>query len=196
MLRNRRTPRNVAGPVTKLLLSAVLSDALAPTAVISKGEDTFLQMLRPWPSAGALYPIDFYIIATEITGIPPAVYHYNIAENSLEPVAPHDPHSAQFKNSFLFSDVASQAPVIIVLVACFDRTSAKYGAHRGYRLAMLDAGHASQTVLLAATGRGAVCIPLQGFSDDSLAEYIGVDGHRVAPVHTILLGHGTPTVSE
>ena len=39
---------------------------------------------RTVPSAGALYPVETYLVVNDVEGIPQGVYHYNVSEHCLE----------------------------------------------------------------------------------------------------------------
>ena len=64
---------------------------------------------------------------------------------------------------------------MIFVAAVFGRTRFKYGV-RGYRFALLEAGHVGQNVLLAATALGLGAVPLGGYYDRLTDEFLGLDG--------------------
>ena len=67
------------------------------------------------------------------------------------------------------------------------RSRFKYG-ERGYRFALLEAGHAAQNMLLAATALALAALPLGGFYDRRLDELVGADGLDEATLYAIALG--------
>ena len=69
----------------------------------------------------------------------------------------------------------------------FWRTRFKYG-QRGYRFALLEAGHLVQNVLLAATALDIAAVPVGGFYDRRLADVLMVDGINEAPLYVVPLG--------
>ena len=104
------------------------------------------------PSAGALYPLEVYLLAGEVTGLPPGIYHYDPGGHVLETVLPDDRRrrlsDAAFRQGWIRT-----AAAVIVLTALFRRTTGKYG-DRGNRYVHLEAGHAAQNVYLQATSLG------------------------------------------
>jgi SagB-type dehydrogenase family enzyme len=74
-----------------------------------------------------------------------------------------------------------------VLTAMFWRTRFKYGV-RGYRFALLEAGHVGQNVTLAAAALRVAALPVGGFFDRRLDELVGADGLDEASVYAIVLG--------
>jgi SagB-type dehydrogenase family enzyme len=69
----------------------------------------------------------------------------------------------------------------------FWRSRFKYGL-RGYRFALLEAGHVVQNLVLAATALGLPALPLGGWYDRRVDELVGADGLDEATVYVVLLG--------
>jgi putative peptide maturation dehydrogenase len=109
------------------------------------------------PSAGSLHPIDCYVLAQRIDGVPTGLYHYQPLEHRLEPVREME---AGALRQLALTAVAGQdwfadAPMLLVLAARFRRNFWKYRNHpKAYRAVILDAGHLSQTFYLLATEAG------------------------------------------
>ncbi len=74
-----------------------------------------------------------------------------------------------------------------MVTAVFWRTRFKYG-QRGYRFALLEAGHLIQNAVLAATQLDLPALPLGGFYDRRLDDVVGADGLDEASVHALVLG--------
>ena len=47
--------------------------------------------LRAAPSAGALYPIEIYVATHRVNGLKPGLYHYGVADHTLEQIHTGDP---------------------------------------------------------------------------------------------------------
>ena len=80
-----------------------------------------------------------------------------------------------------------QASALVVVTAVFSRSRFKYG-QRGYRFALLEAGHVVQNAVLAATELGLPALPLGGFYDRLLDGIVGADSLDEATVHALVLG--------
>jgi hypothetical protein len=81
------------------------------------------------PSAGNLHPLETYIVVGGIAGLPDGVYHYDVANHTLErrALAPLPPPAG--------------APLLLVAVtSILARAAWKYGP-RALRSAVLDGGH-------------------------------------------------------
>lgn len=186
ILRRRRSSRELAGSVDLLELSTVLRQSLGPTAVFHNSDHDVDQALRAWPSAGGLYPLDTYVIASRIEGVDPGVYHYNPIASELELLRAR-PVTAILRDGFFWQEFIVTAAAVLLLVSVFKRTTAKYG-ERGYRLVLLDAGHACQNLLLTAEQLHLGAVAVGGFNDDSLAADLAIDGVSEAVIHAVALG--------
>jgi SagB-type dehydrogenase family enzyme len=186
VMTRRRSRRDLMQACTSEALAGALQVALGPTAVIDNPDIGVSQVVRAWPSAGGLYPLDTYVLARDVTGLPSGVYHYNVVMSQLE-VIPARPVADILRDGYFWQEFAVTASVAVLLVGVFERTISKYG-ERGYRLALLDAGHAAQNLLLAAEARDIRAVAVGGFCDDRLADDLGLDGISEAVIHSVLLG--------
>jgi SagB-type dehydrogenase family enzyme len=84
-------------------------------------------------------------------------------------------------------DGAAEAAAIVAIVAVFWRSRFKYGL-RGYRFALLEAGHVAQNLLLACTAADLPAVPLGGFFDARLNRLIDLNGVDEAAVYAVALG--------
>jgi SagB-type dehydrogenase family enzyme len=185
MLR-RRSSRDLQGEMTLAELATLLGQSLGPTALVQNPDAGVTQALRAWPSAGGLYPLDAYVVAARVDGLTPGLYHYNPIASQLE-LLPARPAELILRDGFFWQEFVLTAAAAILLVATFERTMAKYG-ERGYRLVLLDAGHAAQNVLLTAEQLHLGAVAVAGFCDDSLAADLKIDGISEAVIHTIIVG--------
>lgn len=172
----RRTVRTMSGAsVTASDVSTLLAHTYGGT-----GDG------RAAPSAGARYPLELFVIARRVEGLDEGVWHYRPGSHELEPWAAPDAWArasrALFDQPFL-----QDAAYLLVFGAVFGRTCVKYG-ERGYRLVLLDAGHAAQNALLTACAQGCAAVPLGGFVDDELNAIVGLDGIGENVVYAIAIG--------
>jgi SagB-type dehydrogenase family enzyme len=143
---------------------------------------------RPVPSGGALYPLELYVIALAIEGLGPCVTHYDPFRHRLEILAPVD--LAQVAATLVDPTLAERAAAVIVVTAMFWRSRFKYGV-RGYRFALLEAGHVLQNAVLAAASARLEALPVGGFYDRRLDGIVGADGLDEASVYALLIGGRT-----
>jgi SagB-type dehydrogenase family enzyme len=140
---------------------------------------------RPVPSAGALYPLELYVIPLAVSGLDAAVYHYHPYRHRLHLLAPLA--WGDLRAAVVDPSVLETAAVLVLVTAVFWRSRFKYGP-RGYRFALLEAGHLAQNALLAAAALGLAALPLGGFYDRRLDDLVAADGLDEATVHALLFG--------
>lgn len=142
---------------------------------------------RAAPSAGGLYPLEIYVAARAVDGLADGVYHYNVRGHSLgfigDACAP-----GELGRILLGQDFLEQANVLMFISAVFARTQRKYGP-RGYRYALLEAGHVAQNLCLLATERGLGGLCVGGFYDRRLNRLLQLDGVKRAVVYAAAIGH-------
>lgn len=189
-LRQRRSQRFLGlNPVALGALSAVL---FAAYGVTCPAEHPSSPDRRTVPSGGALYPMEIYIAAVRVEALAPGLYHYDPTGHRLEELRSLDQRPAL---GHCFVDpVVADAPVILFLSACFWRSRFKYGL-RGYRFVLLEAGHLAQNVQLAATALGLATLPVGGFFDRRVEEFLAIDGLYESVVYVIAVGPGRPAAS-
>ncbi len=139
---------------------------------------------RPYPSGGGLYPIETYLLTPVFDSQPGGVFHYNPSEHALEYLWP-------LKDSAGFRKLLPRAEplefsALLVFTSVWDRSSAKYGDYT-YPFGLLEAGHMSQNILLAATALGIAARPMAGFNDGALIDNLDVDPDYEQPIHTVTL---------
>src|SRR5579884_101148 len=127
--------------------------------------------MRAAPSAGALYPIELYLVSGEIEGLEPGVYHFDPLAFALHRLRAGDQrgHLAAATAPELASTPAS-----LLLTGIPWRTVWRYGA-RGYRHLLWDAGTVLANLIALADGAGLPCHVLTAFCDAALAALLGLD---------------------
>jgi putative peptide maturation dehydrogenase len=154
LLERRVTCRNfVAAPLARDMFSAVLYRAFGARAVSDYAPG--VQLLKKGvPSAGGLHATEAYLLVQRVEGIPPGLYHYHPVDHALEPLRELDADTAAaLARRFVAAQAYYvEAPLQIALVSRFERNFWKYRNHaKAYRAVILDAGHLSQALYLAAT---------------------------------------------
>jgi SagB-type dehydrogenase family enzyme len=142
---------------------------------------------RCLPSAGGLYPLELYFAASHVEGLAPGVLHYDPRTHALARLTSVDPLAA-IRPAIFIPEALEGAAAVILLTAMFGRSKIKYG-ERAYRFALLEAGHAMQNLLLAATGLGLGACPVGGFIDDRFHDLLDLDGVEEAALYAAILGY-------
>lgn len=135
---------------------------------------------RTAPSAGALYPLEIYVVTAG------GLYHYQPARHALAVVGGSDVRQALYEAA-LRQEAVSRAPAVFVIAAVYERTAVKYGAERSPRYVHLEAGHAAQNVLLQAVALGLGAVPIGAFDDGAIQEAMGLPAEE-QPLYLIPVG--------
>lgn len=188
--RRRTHPRQAtAQPLSATVLSSLLHYAVRAnrSAPIEK-VPALTQHFAPYPSAGALYPCELYLSLSAVEGLPAGVYRYHSVEHTLSPCSHSERDSAGFSacEPALSDDQVSPACAIIIS-SVFQRSVRKYGT-RGYRLAVLEAGHILQNLSLVAAALALPSLVSASFYEAELESHIGVDGVSEAVLACFLCG--------
>lgn len=142
--------------------------------------------LRTAPSAGALYPVESYLIVHAAEEIAPGVYHYNVRAHALEQIKAGDFRTATARAA-LDQEMVYEASVVFVWTAIFQRSKSKYG-QRAYRYIYMDAGHIAQNVALAAVALGLGSCQIAALYDDEVNGLLGVDGKTESTIYMTVVG--------
>ncbi len=142
---------------------------------------------RAAPSAGALYPIELYVVVHRVAGLEAGVYHYVPQGHYLEQMRLGD-FRARMVAAGVGQDLLGTAGVCLVLTAIFQRTRWRY-RERAYRYILLEAGHIGQNIYLAATAMGMGACAVGAFLDNAVHELLGVDGEQEAALYILSVGN-------
>jgi len=140
---------------------------------------------RTAPSAGALYPLELYLVAGNVDNLAPGIYKYKPVENDLTLVKEGDVRAGLATASLGQRSVADGA-VDIVIAAAYERTTVKYGI-RGERYVHMEAGHVAQNICLQATALNLGLVTVGAFDDASVAKIIGMSPDE-APLYVMPVG--------
>jgi SagB-type dehydrogenase family enzyme len=149
--------------------------------------------LRAWgyefrasPSAGALYPIETYLVVNRVEEISSGLYHYNVKEAQL--ILLKEGHFGQeLCQAGLGQEMLEEAACVFVWTALAERSKWKY-RERGYRYIYMDAGHIGQTLYLAATALSLGCCTVGAFFDTEVDRVIGIDGKNEISIYLGAVG--------
>lgn len=141
--------------------------------------------LRTAPSAGALYPLEVYVIAGSVEGLDAGAYRYDPRRHTLETVTTGDLRN-RLSRAAVGQEWVREGAISLVFTAQYEKTTAKYG-DRGIRYVHVEAGHAMQNVYLQAESLGLGTVTVGAFSDNSVRELLQA-GHRLQPLGIMPIG--------
>ena len=127
---------------------------------------------RTAPSAGALYPLEVYVVVGDVVNLEKGVYRYEPAEHSVIKVLDSDLRK-QLAVAALGQGCVGKGAVDIVFTAVYERTTGKYG-DRGIRYVYMEAGHAAQNLYLQAAALGLGMVTIGAFHDEQVAKVLNL----------------------
>jgi SagB-type dehydrogenase family enzyme len=141
---------------------------------------------RAAASAGALYPIEAYLVCGGLPDLEDGIYHFSPASFSL-----HRLRAGDFRGNLAAAAGIRQtfAPPSATLVfsSVFWRSSWKYRS-RGYRYCFWDNGTMVANLMAAASALGLSAKLLLGFVDGQVDQLIGIDGDHEASICLVPVG--------
>ena len=181
VLRQRKSIRDFQQqPISKDQLSYLL---WASTG-IQRIEDGY--EFRTTPSAGALYPIETYVVVNDVRKLEAGVYHYSIKAHQLEQLKQGE-FRQEVTAAALGQGMCQTSAVVFVWSAVFERCKWKYG-QRAYRYIYLDAGHIAENLALAAVSLNLGSCEIGALYDNQVNAILGIDGTEESVVCIAVVG--------
>ena len=143
---------------------------------------------RTAPSAGALYPLEVYVVVGSVENVAKGVYKYKPHQHELIKVLDGEQREALSQAALGQQSVAHGA-ADIVITAIYDRTTGKYG-DRGARYVYMEAGHAAQNVYLQAAAMNLGTVVIGAFYDDRVKEVLNLPEDE-EPLYIMPVGRKT-----
>lgn len=140
---------------------------------------------RPYPSAGARFPVELHLVALRCAGLERGVYRISPAGDRICRGTTIGDLGEELRRSFGY-DWIHGSRAIIVMAGDLERTCIKYGT-RGYRYALLECGHIAQNLLLAAAACATAACPVGGFADEEVSRLLELRTPGVVPMYAVVL---------
>ena len=119
--------------------------------------------LRTAPSAGALYPMEIYLLAGNVEGLAKGFYKFIPKNHSLKKMMSVDKRT-ELCNAALKQASIEKAAAVIVMAAVYERTSFKYG-ERAERYVHIEVGSIAENVYLQGMTLGIGTVIIGAFID-------------------------------
>jgi SagB-type dehydrogenase family enzyme len=139
---------------------------------------------RTAPSAGALYPLEIFIVTGNVEELEDGIYRYNPTKHSIIKISSGDKRK-QLADAALGQEQIQTAAVNIIITAVLKRTTWKYG-ERGKRYVHIEVGHSAQNVMLQAEALGIGVCPVGAFQDEKVQKLLGLTDEE--PLYILTVG--------
>jgi len=178
-IKKRRSKRNFKDkPLNLSQISQILWSAQGITE--EKGYK------RAAPSAGALYPLEIYLVVKKVEKLEAGVYRYNPANHSVDLLLRGN-YQTSLARACLGQMFIADAPISIVITAQYERTTSKYG-ERGIRYVHIEVGHVGQNICLQAMALGLGTVPIGAFWDEQVSKVLNLpEEHK--PLYVLPIGY-------
>ena len=129
---------------------------------------------RSSPSAGALYPLDIYLVVGKngVGDLSEGVYHFLPQGQKLEKISTGDLREPLMKASLNQSFIA-QAPMVLVITGEYERTTVKYG-ERGKQYVHQEAGHTAQNIYLQVESLSLGTVTIGAFDEEEIINILNL----------------------
>lgn len=182
LLKRRETVREFSNrPLALGSISTILEGCYSQQPLNHEGEEVRYSV----PSGGALYPLNLYVLAYFVDGLTRGVYLYNSHGQCFEHL--RDIVDCPIEQFHHPPSPASPA-VGILITYNVSKNYFKY-ASLGFKLALLEAGHLGQNILLLATSLDIKTFPSCGVDESKICSMLGIDEVVEHPIYTIWLGY-------
>jgi SagB-type dehydrogenase family enzyme len=175
VLRGRRTWRRFARrPIALEELATLLGLSFGVQGYMDLGPEGRAP-LKTSPSGGARHPIEAYVLALRVRGLPRGLYHYAARDHALERLragARAREVDAALPEQGWYRDAAA----LVLMTAVLPRVVWRYAFPRAYRVVLAEAGHVCQTLLLVATWLGLAPFCSMALADSRVERTLGIDG--------------------
>ena len=177
-------PAEFSAAIDTAALTRILFCADGLTRQKRVGDDDY--HFRAAASAGALYPIEIYVAASEVESLETGLYHFSPADLRMAGLRRGDwrdyiAAAAARRPSIL------HARAVIAMSAIYWRSEWKYRA-RAYRYCYWDAGTILANMLAAAAAEEISAEVITAFDDPALEALLGIDTEREGMIALVALG--------
>lgn len=141
--------------------------------------------MRTAPSAGALYPLEVYLVVGQIEQLPVGIYKYRIQRHELVQISDEEKRQDLAAAGYGQSCIERGA-INIVIAAVYKRTASKYGV-RAERYVHMEVGHAAQNIYLQAIALELGTVVVGAFDDSRVKKTLLMDADEF-PLYIMPVG--------
>jgi SagB-type dehydrogenase family enzyme len=167
-----------------LLLSFGLKDG---DGWLKRPREVKLWPKRALPSGGGMYPLEAYVLALNVNGLAPGLYHLDLLRGGLSHLH-SEPELFRMEEYWAQQSLFEKPAALIFITAIFNKSRVKYGP-RALRYILLEAGGIGAHMNLTANAMGlSFCMDGGGF-EDKIERMLGIDGRSEGLILNMNIGH-------
>jgi SagB-type dehydrogenase family enzyme len=121
----------------------------------------------------AAYPLDIYLLAGNVTGLPSGVYHYSPQGHNLIAMVQSSRLDELYSSSSGREAWIKSAPAIFIVTGVFEHVNRMMGQDQS-RLVYIEAGTAAENLLLEVVSLGLASTYTAGFDANRTEELLGL----------------------
>lgn len=150
----------------------------------------------PYPNAyrtvaggGGIHPVEIYLMAWNIDGLQPGIYHFHPLNGTVVLIDDRNPYDlavATIPGEDAIR-IAPESSGMFAYTSVFERSKKKYG-NRYLRFCILEVGAVYQNMDLAASAMDLMLYPQGSFYEAEMNQALGIDGVGEACLHMALIG--------
>jgi SagB-type dehydrogenase family enzyme len=145
---------------------------------------------RPYPSGGARYPLEIYVVNNRMSSIEKGIHYYDPLKHQLILINKNKTYQNKF-NTFVMNalhpHMKRDSDVVFIITAVFARTMWKY-EKIAMSLILSDLGCLYQTMYLVATEMNLAPCPLGKPAEELVKDWLNLSWFEESHVGTFLLG--------
>lgn len=193
-LRERKTCRsfnkdNISIHTLSLLMHTVFGNIRSDAEEYKQYGFEQIGLRKSSPSGGGLHSTEAYLVALHIESLQKGIYHYQAHTHTLSLIKLIDA-SPVMTTLFCGQYFAKDLSLGVFLTSRFDKLWHKYPHSRAYRIALLDAGHLSQTFQLVATALNLNPWLTGAFVDEDVIDLLKLNNTCEQPLFFVGAGLG------
>lgn len=171
---------------TKELSKMELSKLLYYSCGVTRRNKNLNLTRRAYPSAGARYPLEVYIVILQKGEMKEGLYHYNVKKHYLEILILGN-FKDTLKDSIVSKELADNAYLFLIITGIPSRASEKYPVINN-KFVLLEAGHLAQNTYLIAETIGVGCCAIGYCDEGRMSKLLDIDLSYEKIIYLIAMG--------
>lgn len=150
-----------------------------------QGINDNINKFRTYPSAGALYPLELYVIINKVQNLEKGFYYYDPYKHAVIKIFEKN-ILPELTKAALNQEFIKESAIVFIYTANKSKTTSRYG-ERGLRYIFMEAGHAAQNIYLQAVTYNIGLVVIGAFKDNEVKQILNLKDDEI-PLYIIPAG--------